>query len=112
MHLRILRQEVNEDAKEGLPVFSLSCGHEFTDEQWQAHLKRKIDKACSCEVNCLQMKCNMKMPHTLILEKLAQDESLVNKYWRNLTKSFADEDPQIKVCWNQNFKHRPSAHSF
>ena len=47
---------------------------------------------------CMQQGCNLKVGHSVFLNILGEEEEILEKYWKWLTKSLTDENKDIREC--------------
>lgn len=89
---------------EGTPL-SLKCGHEFCRACWRDFLSQRIKEGSteSLVTPCQQEGCNMKVPHSIVVQLFSErqtiDDSLqLNRYLRWHCKSFTDDNRSVKWC--------------
>lgn len=79
--------------------YSLKCGHTFCEDCWLQYLIAKITTGINCcEANCPQAGCNMTVTHTAFTKILASQPKHLDRYWRNLCKSFCETDRNFRWC--------------
>lgn len=85
-------------------TFKMECGHAFCKDCWVNHIQGAITAGINvCEASCMQEGCNMKVGHSQFLELLSEPEhaEVLNRYWKNLTKSFAADNKSLRWCSNK-----------
>ena len=81
--------------------FALACQHTFCNECWTQYLSEKVRSGFhGISAACMQTQCNMMVGHTKFDRFLAQSPKDKEMYWKWLSKSFTDDNRNIKWCPN------------
>ena len=81
--------------------YALNCRHTFCNECWSQYLTEKIRAGFQgINSNCMQDGCNMKVLHSTFEKFLTPSPKDKETYWKWLSKSFTDDNINIKWCPN------------
>eukprot|EP00727_Mastigamoeba_balamuthi_P006430 m51a1_g2407 putative ubiquitin-protein ligase (716) ;mRNA; f:774107-776751 len=75
---------------------ALQCKHWFCTDCWVSYLTLKINEGQSCFITCPAHKCSLIVDQELV-ERIVPKE-LYAKYVAFITKSFVDDNPDVKWC--------------
>lgn len=81
--------------------FALACGHTFCRDCWIDSIRTSLTTGINnWSSGCPQIGCNMTLGHLQIQELIKVDCELMDRYWKNLCKSYTEEDKQFRYCSN------------